>query len=191
MPQDRFNYFEYHDKWRVKGRVEELTDVLFNRFNEANRWCPNVFIRPPLVLEPGDAQGKGKVVRVLEQAGRFPFTVAYEVAMTEINHPYGWKLQATGDFSGNGEWKFKPDGEWINVTLDWLVQVEKPIVRFASRLAFLRPILMQNHNYAIKMIGIGVQREMDRRSATTPAERALVPAPPRPFMPMFWVSHRW
>src|SRR5215207_8537101 len=100
MSQHRFNYYEFHEKWRAKGTVEEVTEILFHRFTEINRWWPRAFMRPPLVLEQGDEQGKGQHYRVLEQAGRFPLAMFYETRILETSHPYGMKLQVTGDFDG-------------------------------------------------------------------------------------------
>src|SRR5205085_5165367 len=161
-------------EWRVPGTVAEVAEVLADAPGLA-RWWPSVY--PQVTqLDPGDERGLGKVVDLYSKAW-LPTVFHWQYRITEV-HPAGATLVASGDFVGRGIWSYRQDGPEVVVTYDWKILVEEPLVR---RLSFiLKPIYAANHNWAMARGEESLKLELARRHAASPAERALVPAPPGP-----------
>ena len=65
--------------------------------------------------------------------------------------------------SGAGEWTFEQDGPFVNVTFDWRVAAEKPLLRQVS--AALRPVFEANHRWAMAQGEESLKLELARRRA--------------------------
>ncbi len=83
-----------------------------------------------------------------------------------------------GDFDGRGIWKFEQEGPWVNITYDWKIRAEKPMLRYFSFL--VKPIFAANHRWAMAKGEESLRLELARRHAATAEQRALIPAPPQP-----------
>jgi hypothetical protein len=169
------NDYHFITHWRMKSTCEEITEVLGNG-PDLVRWWPSVYLRVD-ILNPGAADGLGREVDLYTK-GWLPYTLRWQFRVTDIRSPHGLTLEATGDFVGRGIWNFQPDGDYVNITYDWKVQAGKPLLRKLSWL--LKPIFSANHHWAMQMGEVSLQRELDRRHARTPAERAAVLPPPEP-----------
>ena len=173
---------EYHiiTEWHVKGNVNEVADVL-NNATALARWWPSVYLDVQEV-EPGDKNGVGKVGRLYTK-GWLPYTLRWTFRVTESSYPFGFKLEASGDFVGRGIWTFEQQGEYVKVTYDWKIYVEQPWLR---RLSFLfKPIFTANHRWAMRIGEESLRLELMRRRATTAEERARIPPPPGPTFKTF------
>ena len=171
------NQYHFITHWRVKGAVEDVVDIIGNAA-DLPRWWPAVYLGTS-VLEPGDPANYhiGRVVSLYTK-GWLPYTLRWTFRVAEVTPNRRLVIEPWGDFTGQGVWTFEPDGEYTNVTYDWNVNANKPLLRDLSFL--FRPIFSANHHWAMKTGEESLQLELDRRSARTPAERALVPPPPRP-----------
>ena len=95
----------------------------------------------------------------------------------ESRYPYGFSMDATGDLEGQGIWTFAPQGPFVNVTYDWTIRANKPIIEKFS--FFLKPIFRSNHNWTMRRGEESLKLELLRRRAKSPAELARIPPPPR------------
>ena len=145
--------------WKVKGSVQEVSDVL-GEPRDLVRWWPSVYLEVRQ-MEPGDARGIGKVVR-LHTRGWRPYTLKWEFRVTESREPFGYSLEARGDFSGTGVWTFEPSGDSVEITYDWRVRADKPILRHLSFL--LKPVFSVNHHWAMTKGEESLRAELVRRS---------------------------
>ena len=154
---------EYHfiTHWRVQSTCEEVFDTLKDA-PDLVRWWPDVYLKVD-EIEAGDEDGVGKVVQ-LHTKGWLPYTLRWSFRVTEVNHPTGFALEAWGDFDGTGVWTFEGDGEWVNITYDWRIRADKPILRYLSFL--LKPIFSANHHWAMNKGYERLQVELARRQAT-------------------------
>lgn len=168
------NHYHFITHWRVEGCVKEVMEVLANA-QELPRWWPSVYLDVQ-ELDCGDKCGIGKVVSLYTK-GWLPYTLRWQFCVTEVSE-HGFSLQAWGDFVGRGIWTFEQDGSWVNITYDWKIQAEKPLLRLLSPV--LKPIFTANHMWAMQCGEESLRLEMARRCAKTPAERERVPAPPQP-----------
>jgi len=172
MPSNDYHFITH---WRVQSTVEEISQIIGNA-PDLVRWWPSVYLDVK-ELEPGDEQGIGKVVSLYTK-GWLPYTLRWQFRVTESRHPYGFTLEAWGDFDGRGIWTFEQDGDWINISYDWKIRADKPLLRILSPV--LKPIFSANHHWAMAKGEESLTLELIRRQAATPQERALVPAPPLP-----------
>ena len=167
---------EYHfiTHWRVKSTIKEVADILDNAADLV-RWWPAVYLDVQ-VLQPGNEQGLGKVVSLYTK-GWLPYTLRWQFRVTQVRAD-GFTLEAWGDFEGRGIWTFEQDGPLVNVTYDWNILAEKPLLRYFSFI--MKPIFSANHRWAMAKGEESLNLELARRHAITQEERALVPAPPQP-----------
>jgi len=129
------------------------------------------------VQEPGDAEGIGKVVSLYTK-GWLPYTLRWQFRVTESRYPYGFSLEAWGDFNGRGIWTFEQDGKSVNIIYDWKIRADK---RLLSALSFLfKPIFAANHRWAMERGEQSLKLELARRHARTPEDAARIPPPPAP-----------
>ena len=167
---------EYHfiTHWRLRSTLQEVETVLGDAIGLA-RWWPSVYLDVKQ-LAPGDASGVGRVISLYTK-GWLPYTLRWQFRVTEVT-PRGFTLVALGDFVGRGIWTFEPDGEWVNVTYDWKIDAEKPLLRNLSFI--MKPLFGANHRWAMRKGEESIKLELERRHARTPEERGRIPPPPPP-----------
>jgi hypothetical protein len=169
------NQYQFISRWRVEATCGEVADVLGDPLALA-RWWPSVYLAVAEVRPP-DARGLGRRVRV-HTKGLLPYTLVWEFEVVESRYPYGFTLVASGDFDGVGVWTFGQDGPLVDITYDWRITAEKPLLR---RLSFLlKPVFEANHRWAMSQGEVSLKLELARRRATSGAVRAQIPPPPGP-----------
>ena len=168
---------EYHfvTTWRVITTLPEVNDIIGNA-RDLSRWWPAVYLEVK-ELEPGDEHGLGRVVDLYTK-GWLPYTLRWQFRVVESRYPNGFTLEAAGDFVGRGIWTFEPDGEYVNITYDWNIRADKPLLRYFSFI--MKPIFSANHRWAMQKGMESLQLELARRHAPTPEEQERVPLPPQP-----------
>ena len=173
------NYYEFVTHWRVRSTLEEINAILENGPDLA-RWWPSVYL-DVWEVESGDEQGIGKIIGLCTK-GWLPYTLCWSFRVTESRYPHGFTLGAWGDFVGRGIWTFEQDGPWVNMTYDWRISAEKPLLRYLSFL--LKPIFSANHRWAMARGEESIVLELARRHAAGPEDRASIPVPPGPSKPL-------
>ena len=138
------NQYAFVTRWRVEGTCGEVADVLGDPL-ELSRWWPSVYLRVD-ELRPSDARGLGRRVR-LHTKGWLPYTLTWEFELVESRYPHGFTLVASGDFDGRGVWTFEQDEAHVDITYDWRLSAEKPLLRNLSFL--LKPVFEANHRWAM------------------------------------------
>lgn len=173
------NDYHFITHWRIEGTVEEISEVIGDAPDLA-RWWPSVYLDVQ-VLEPGDERGVGRVVSLYTK-GWLPYTLRWQFRVTESRYPHGFTLEAWGDFTGRGVWTFQQDGSWVDITYDWKIAAEKPLLRRFSWL--FKPVFSANHRWAMKKGEESLRLELARRHTQSAEELARIPAPPQPtFLP--------
>jgi uncharacterized protein YndB with AHSA1/START domain len=146
--------------WRIKGRVEQVYDLL-SKPREFPRWWPEVYLDVTEV-KAGDANGVGRVV-ALRTKGKLPYELHWQAEMTAAQKPHRMSVRARGDLDGRGEWRFEQDGDHVVVTYDWTVLATKPWMIYLAPL--LKPVFVWNHKWAMQRGFEGLERELARRAA--------------------------
>lgn len=168
------NNYHFITNWRVESTAEEVSRILDDA-SDLVRWWPSVYLDVK-VMEPGDERGLGKVV-CLYTKGWLPYTLRWKFLVSEVCSD-GFTLVASGDFDGRGIWTFKQDGSWVDITYDWKIKAEKPLLRYFSFL--IKPIFSANHHWAMARGEESLRLEIARRHAASAEELARIPHPPQP-----------
>jgi Polyketide cyclase / dehydrase and lipid transport len=170
------NDYHFVTRWRFRADIREVADIL-DDVESLPRWWPSVYLDVK-VLEPGDpSTGVGKTVELFTK-GWLPYTLRWRFRVVDRRPPKGFALEASGDFDGRGVWTLEQQGETADVTYDWRIRADKPLLRWLSFL--MKPLFSANHEWAMARGEESLRLELSRRRATSDAERARVPAPPPP-----------
>ena len=167
------NDYHFITTWRLKSTKEEVSEIIGDP-RGLTSWWPSVYLDVK-VLEEGDERGLGRVVSLYTK-GWLPYTLRWDFRVTEVR-PNGFTLVAWGDFDGRGIWIFEQDGEWVDVTYDWKIKAEKPLLRYFSFV--MKPIFSANHRWAMANGEESLKLEIARRHAANQEELSRIPAPPR------------
>ncbi len=168
------NDYHFITHWQVESTVQEVAEVLGDAVG-LMRWWPSVYLNVQ-ITNPGDARGVGKEIKLYTK-GFLPYTLRWDFRVSEVR-PDGFTLQARGDFVGRGIWTFVQDGPRVNITYDWKISAEKPLLRRLSSL--MKPIFRSNHLWAMRKGEESLRLELARRHARTPEEQARISSPPAP-----------
>jgi len=169
------NQYHFITTWRVAATLPEINDLLGNAL-DLPRWWPAIYLQVK-ELQPGAERGLGKVIDLYTK-GWLPYTLRWQFRVTESRYPFGFTLEAWGDFVGRGIWTFEEDGAHVNITYDWSIRADKPLLRYLSFI--MKPIFSANHRWAMQTGLESLQIELARRQARTAEEQARVPQPPQP-----------
>ena len=153
------NQYHFVTKWRVQGTVEQVSDILGDPL-DLPRWWPSVYLAVR-EIEPGGEGGVGRVVE-LHTKGWLPYTLHWSFRVTESRRPVGFSLVAWGDFDGEGVWNFEQDGRFVNITYDWKIRADKPLLRYLSFL--LKPVFSANHRWAMARGEESLRSALERRA---------------------------
>jgi len=167
---------DYHfvDHWRVEGDLKEVADILEDATSLSTWWSSVYF--DVKELEPGGEGGVGKLIG-LRAGGWLPYTLRINFRTIESRYPHGFSMEAIGDLEGRGIWTFAQDGPFVNVTYDWTIRANKPLI---DKLSFLlKPIFRSNHNWTMKRGEESLKLELLRRRAHIGEEKNVVPKPPK------------
>lgn len=172
--------YHFVTHWQVAAAPAEVYRTLED-INALARWWPSVYLDVK-VLEKGQPGGVGRVVELYTK-GWLPYTLRWQFRVTKTDFPNGFTLEAFGDFVGRGIWTFVPNGAGTDVTYDWLIDAEKPLLKRFSWL--LKPIFSMNHEWAMQKGLESLRLELRRRRGET-----NVPPPPRPTFPHNLTNNR-
>src|SRR5215471_16867349 len=166
---------EYHfiTQWREKSTIKEVSEIIGDA-QGLTHWWPSVYLDAD-VLEQGDENGLGKVVDLYTK-GWLPYTLRWQFRVTEVR-PDGFTIVAWGDFDGRGIWTFEQDGELVNITYDWKIKAEKPLLRYFSFI--MKPLFSANHRWAMAKGEESLKLELARHHAANNEEFMLIPEPPK------------
>ncbi len=179
--------YQFFTRWEVESIPEEVYGILED-VNTLTEWWPSVYLDLS-IIDPGRPGGIGKRV-ALYTKGWLPYTLKWQFVVTETNFPNGFTLEAVGDFVGRGVWQFRaiPGTNRCEVTYDWRIQAEKPLLKYLSFL--FKPIFAANHHWAMRQGEKSLKLELLRRHAKDDAKKARIPRPPQPTFPHNWLNNK-
>ena len=159
------NVYHFTTCWRVQSNCQEITDILGDA-PDLVRWWPAVYLDVREVTAGDPETGLGKVISLYTK-GWLPYTLRWQFRITENRSPHGFSLEAWGDFVGRGIWTFVQNDDWVDITYDWHIAAEKPLLRYLSFL--MKPIFAANHRWAMQKGEESLKLELQRRYAQTAA----------------------
>ena len=169
------NAYHFVDRWRVQGDITEVADILEDALSLPCWWGSTYF--DVKEIEPGHTHGLGKLIS-LHAGGWLPYTLRINFRTVESRYPAGFSMDATGDLEGKGVWTFEQDGPFVNVTYDWIIKANKPVIEKLSFL--LKPIFRSNHNWTMKRGEESLRLELLRRRWKAKGDASEIPPSPGP-----------
>jgi hypothetical protein len=169
------NDYQFISTWKVEGTCGEVADILGDTLS-LTRWWPSVYL-DVRELEAPDSRGVGRRVALVTK-GWLPYTLRWEFRVVESRYPHGFTIAASGDFEGRGVWVFEQTGRFVELTYDWRLSAEKPLLKYLS--FALRPLFEANHRWAMARGEESLKLELLRRRATYLSDQEAVPLPPGP-----------
>jgi hypothetical protein len=169
------NDYHFISKWEVEGTCGEVADILGDTLS-LTTWWPAVYL-DVRELEGPDSRGVGRRVGLVTK-GWLPYTLRWEFQVVESRYPYGFTIVATGDFDGRGVWRFEQAGRFVDLTYDWRLSADKPLLKYLS--FALRPLFEANHRWAMARGEESLRLELLRRRAMSRLDREAIPLPPGP-----------
>jgi hypothetical protein len=169
------NDYRFLTLWTLDGTIEEAAEVLED-VEGLTRWWPSVYLAS-IVEDKGGAKGIGKRIRLLTR-GWLPYQLRWTLVVVESESPTRFVIEAEGDFVGRGVWSLKQVGEQAEITFDWQVRANKPLLRMLS--FALKPLFEANHRWAMKQGEKSLRLEVRRRRAEREGRLERLPLPPGP-----------
>lgn len=153
---------EFHivTEWHLQATIAEVAAILTDpdRFTD---WWGDVYIGVS-VVDRGDENGIGSRV-VVHSKGWLPYHLNWVGTMVAADIPHRWRIEATGDLTGQGEWRLSQQGDVAVVIYDWRVLADRPLFRVLAPL--FGPVFAWNHRWAMARGVEGLKRELARRRA--------------------------
>ena len=170
------NDYRFIDRWRVQGTLDEVWEIMTDGAG-FKRWWPAIYL-DARETAAGDDDGLGKTIAFHAQGGRLLYTLHWQARTVRLNRPYGFTIEASGDFQGTGTWTFAQDGDAAHMTFEWVIRAANPLLRYLS--FAIKPILANNHRWAMRVGERSLRLELARRRARTAVEAARIPPAPAP-----------
>ncbi|PKL77921.1 MAG: polyketide cyclase [Candidatus Melainabacteria bacterium HGW-Melainabacteria-1] len=169
------NSYFFVSHWRVPGKAEQVFE-LFRDVERLPQWWPAVYLNVE-VQEQGGRHGIGRRV-ALRTRGWLPYSLNWQLTIREVVFPSRISLDATGDLLGQGTWHLAQDGEYVDITYDWEVLANKPLLKWLSPL--LKPLFAFNHRWAMRQGEASLRLELQRMQAPSLEKALEIPPPPGP-----------
>lgn len=157
------NEYQLLTRWRIEGTAEEVYEIISDPV-QFPRWWPSVYLSVKQI-ELGDANGIGRRVH-FHTKGWLPYTLNWESQTVEADRPYTIIIRASGDFDGRGIWRFRTSGAFVDISFDWKLRADKPLLRNLSWL--FKPVFAANHRWAMARGLECLQAELVRRRSNRP-----------------------
>ena len=145
--------------WAFDAPIERVW-TLIEQVEDWPCWWPAV--RAVTSLRAGDARGVGAVRRLTWRTA-LPYSLSFDVEVTQVEPLAFIAGRACGELDGVGEWTFRPDGERTHVRYDWRVNVAKAWMRATAPV--LRPVFRWNHGKVMDWGLRGARRRLAQASA--------------------------
>ncbi|HSI72124.1 MAG TPA: SRPBCC family protein [Fimbriimonas sp.] len=157
----RSNDYHFVSRWCFQARIEEVAAIL-EEIESLPDWWPMVYLQVR-ILDPGANNGIGRKVDLLTK-GRLPYQLRWQFTVVDNNNPYGFTIEAEGDFVGRGVWRLVQNGPLAEVEFDWRIRAEKPILKSMSWA--MKPVFEWNHRWAMDQGQECLCAEIKRRRRT-------------------------
>ena len=173
------NDYHFVTHWRIRGALPEVAAVL-GQAGDPGQMVAFRLSRDVQEIEQGQTPMGSAGSFACTPKGWLPYTLHWSFRVTESSYPFGFSLEAWGDFVGRGIWSFEQQGEWVDAGYDWNIRADKPLLRALSFV--LKPVFGANHRWAMRMGEESLVLELRRRHATAPEECAHIPPPPASYL---------
>ncbi len=138
------NYYKFITHWQIKA---PLNDVWFAIYESAEwpAWWKGV--QAVEIIKENDAGGINGVRRYTWKSA-LPYTLSFNMQLTEKEDFSLLKGIAFGELEGDGTWHFSYDNGTTKVQYNWNVKTNKAWMNYLSFI--LKPLFKLNHDVVMK-----------------------------------------
>jgi uncharacterized protein YndB with AHSA1/START domain len=147
--------FRFLTTWVVDAPIERVWEVI-HAVERWPEWWDGVL--SVTELSHGDGDGVGSVYRHVWRS-RIPYSVGFNVTVTEVRRPNLIAATAEGGLEGSGTFRLFEAPVGTAVTYDWAVRTTKPWMNAVAPVG--RPVFAWNHHAVMKQGGVGLARKLD------------------------------
>jgi uncharacterized protein YndB with AHSA1/START domain len=146
--------YHFVSTWQIQAPIERVWEEIYH----AERWPAWwKYVTGVDELEPGDADGVGKRLRLLFRT-RLPYTLGFDVQVTRVQPPSRLEARATGELDGTGRWTLTSADGGTLVRYDWDVRTTRRWMNLLAPAA--RPVFRWNHDELMREGGEGLARRL-------------------------------
>lgn len=157
------NQYQFLTQWHVAAPQELLYEIL-KEGKDYPRWWPDVYLDAKFTSS-GRADHVGDRVEFFTK-GWLPYRLHWTAEVVRHQQPEFIEIIATGDFVGRGIWHLTADGQETDISFDWQLRADKPLLRWLSPI--FKPIFKWNHHWAMARGYESLLREVARRRDNAP-----------------------
>jgi hypothetical protein len=151
------NEYYFLDRWFIPHPVEAIWPYIVDMPAYPTWWGMVYDQAQPINDLPPDQVG----ARVNIQAhGRLPYKTRFISEVTHVEPPHKLGLNADGDLTGRGLWTLKEAGGGTDISFEWVVRADKPILRLFSPI--FKPIFAWNHGWTMQQGEAALKQLLDQ-----------------------------
>ena len=153
--------YSFVTHWRADAPI----DTVFVTIADVDAW-PEWWrgVRAATLIERTDdgrgTDGVGTRYR-FEFRSRLPYSLAFELVVTDVDRPTLIVGRASGELTGEGRWTFKSQGDATDVTYEWNVSTTRWWMNLLGPVA--RSVFAWNHDVIMDWGRIGLARRLGAR----------------------------
>jgi hypothetical protein len=149
--------YDFVTRWKVDAPVEQVWTAIYESLSWPEWWKGVVAVQE---TKPGDERGIGSV-RTYTWQGVLPYSLRFQIELTQIEDFAVLSGVATGDLTGTGTWYFVGKDNTCFVEYHWSVHTTK---RWMNLLApLLKPLFTHNHNKVMSWGARGLSEKLQTR----------------------------
>jgi uncharacterized protein YndB with AHSA1/START domain len=146
--------YRFLTTWVFDAPIERVWEVI-HEVERWPEWWPGVVRVNELVH--GDGDGAGSVYRHVWRS-RIPYSVEFDITVTEVRRPNLIAATAQGGLEGSGTFRLFEAPVGTAVTYDWAVRTTKAWMNAVAPVA--RPVFAWNHHAVMNQGGVGLARAL-------------------------------
>lgn len=131
--------YAFTTRWRVGASIQRVFDQIVD-VDAWPEWWRGVIRVDTLAAASGGVGARHRFVF----RSRLPYSVTFDILVTEVEQPWLLAGVATGELEGVGRWELAPDGDATLVTYVWNVRTTRWWMNLVGPIA--RPLFEANHD---------------------------------------------
>jgi hypothetical protein len=155
------NDYHFVSEWQVQDcTCEEVFDILAD-LKSFPLWWPSVYLKMETKIPQAHYEAHTK--------GWLPYSMRWQIMPVQpatdaqTQYPNTLVVQVAGDFAGQGVWQLTQNGKVVDITYDWQIRAQKPLLKYLSYLPGLKLVFGANHRWAMRQGEKSLQAEVVRR----------------------------
>jgi hypothetical protein len=151
--------FLFHDRWRLKGRQDDVARALLDTAT-MSQWWPQI---SRISIDRGGRDDGARRAFAARTFGFMPYVLAVQFHVVEVEFPNRFSVEIEGDLQGHGGGTLRQEGAHVAVDFESRIRVARRDLRWLSLVA--RPAMYANHCWLMRQGEIGLQRALDGQMA--------------------------